>query len=243
MRYILLLFLACLILPFAVHAEDLFPEELLPTISTDPYNTLKGGQYQLELLPYKQEQDAPRPTPEKSQDTLPAKDRSTFNQYGYIVQETEGEFKISLSVSRVNLGTIAGHSTHTGSTEIRVNTTQPHSYTLTIQQKKDNDEGTWQFQPTFCDGGEQTCTPNKANEWKNEQAYGFGYSIFGLDVFPDFKNEAYFRSFPTELPTSIAKNEKIEGLRSANLTFKLVTPPSTEEGVYDTNVEIIAIPY
>lgn len=244
MRYILLLFLACLFLPFVVHAEDLFPEELLPTISTDPYNTLKGGQYQLELLPYEKEVSPPSPTPEKKQDTLLPKDRRAFDQYGYIVKETEGELTIALSTARVNLGSISGSNIHTGSSKIAISTSQSHAYSLLLQQK--NEQGrvnNWQFQPTRCDDGYDTCTSRRASEWKQDRAYGFGYSALGSDLLSDFKNESYFRIFDNEIPITIAKNDRIDGIRATSLRYKLITPPSTQEAIYNTNVEIIVLPY
>ena len=113
-----------------------------------------------------------------------------------------------------------------------------------LQQK--NGQGTiknWQFPPTHCDGGYETCTSRKASEWEQERAYGFGYTVLGQDLLSDFKNESYYRIFDNEIPITIAKNAKIDGIRTTSLHYKLITPPSTEEGIYNTNVEIIALPF
>ncbi|MBP7967526.1 hypothetical protein KAZ66_04605 [Candidatus Woesebacteria bacterium] len=240
MRYILLL-ISIFCIPLQVSAEDFFPDDLLPTVATDPQKTLKGGHYQLELSPLEETESAP--SKPKITDTLSIKDRNLFNTDGYILSQREGEFKLSISSSRIGLGNVVGNSDHGGDIEIAVDSDTPAAYTLfAIQQEDEDPSHPWSFQPTMCDGEKQTCTTQYAQAWTGKDSYGFGYTISGLDSPHDFKNGVYFRPLRQQFPTILANNNKMEGMRRVKMTYRLRTPPSTQEGVYDTNVDILALP-
>ncbi len=240
MHYILLLIFIFFV-PFQVYAEDFFPDDLLPTVVTDPQKTLKGGRYQLELSPLDETDNTP-PAP-KTTDTLTIKERDLFNTKGYILSQQEGEFKLSISSSRIGLGSIAGKGDHEGTIEIATGSDTPTAYTLfAVQNDDETSSQAWNFQPTLCDGETHTCTTQHAEEWTKKDSYGFGYTISGLDSPPDFKNGLYFRPLSPQFPSIIANNNKMEGIRTLKMSYKLQPPPSTQEAVYNTNVEIMALP-
>ncbi|CAN5131936.1 hypothetical protein BH09PAT1_BH09PAT1_6930 [soil metagenome] len=193
MRF-LLIFILFLAIPLSTHAQDLFPKELLPTADVDPQHVLKGGEYQLELSPLEEESKQIEKATQIV-DTLSPEQRKEFTIHGYTVKQTKGEMTLSLSVGRINLGTIAGDGKHTGNIEINVSTDIPSGYTLRAVQETPEDS-IWEFTPTQCD--DATCTPQKAERWQDEKSYGFGYAVVGTDAVDDFKNEKYFRPFRGE---------------------------------------------
>ncbi len=236
MQFIIMLLLA-LAIPASIHAQDLFPKELLPTIAVDPEHLLKGGEYQLELSPLEETSTQTAP---KIIDTMTHKEREQFNAQGFIIKQKEGELTLSLSSARMSLGSIAGAGLHKGQVEINISSNKPTSYSLLTAQEMQEDSN-WNFPPTFCDGGQETCTVQKAALWENAKVYGFGYTLAGADAQGDFENKYFFRSFRVAYPLTIAGNEQIKGMRSLNMGIQLNTSPSTNEAIYGTIVKIIAL--
>lgn len=237
MRLIFLCILLFLI-PAVTYAQDLFPEELLPTIAVDPGRVLKGGQYQLELAPL--ESDQPTRSA-KIKESLNTQERKQFDTKGFIVRQSKGELKLALSSVRIGLGSIAGAGIHSGKTEIAVSTDTNTGYSLLMAQARPDENSIWRFQPTICDGMRNTCTPLSSAIWKKTTLYGFGYTLSGPDTPSDFNKGSYFRPLRVDDPVMIAGNEKISGIRTLTITYKLNAPPTTEEAIYNTNVEVIAL--
>jgi len=98
---------------------------------------------------------------------------------------------------------------------------------------------------TSCDLA-SACTQTDATVWADNGRYGFGYNIQGSDVdVSDFVDNTYFRPFPiqdTDSPAVVMSKAGIATASAATVTYKVNVSGSQAAGVYQNNIQYIAIP-
>ncbi|MBI4225503.1 hypothetical protein HY612_00125 [Candidatus Roizmanbacteria bacterium] len=172
-----------------------------------------------------------------------------FKSKGYAIT-TNGSDKdmiFSLSQSIVNLGEISPGQSRQGELILSLSTANELDYFVTLIQEYPLKNFSGQTIPaTSCDGGGIICSLSKASPWTSQSAYGFGYSLSGVNVDSDFINNTYFRSMPNQnngdSPTVIMAKKGKSSDAEAKITFKLNPPPSQPAGTYETIIDFVAIP-
>lgn len=98
---------------------------------------------------------------------------------------------------------------------------------------------------TSCDLA-TTCTLTDAAPWTDNTRYGFGYNIQGTDVDTgDFVDNSYFRPFPiqdVDEPATIMSRTGVATNSAATVTYKINVSGAQAAGIYQNNIQYIAIP-
>lgn len=105
---------------------------------------------------------------------------------------------------------------------------------------------------TGCDSN--NCTIEQAGAWSSEQAFGFGYSVAGVDALADFAAGTAWRPFvlltnqdgntASGTPVMIATNGTIGQVSNRQLavSYQVNVPELTEAGSYLTSIGYVLIP-
>lgn len=199
-----------------------------------------------------------------------------FNSDGYIVKAgfqyiySKIPFTFSLSSTKADLGSLLPSTPSTASINLTVSYGGAGQYVVTA-----GEEGplrNFENQPiddTLCDGGANTCYANIAKPWTSLSAYGFGYSMSGEDIPPDFTDSTYFRPFadlmvpenavsvmqsnnvtqnllptpnPSYTPAPVLTGTPRDITHQATVTFKTNISPLQSTGSYNTVIHFTATP-
>ena len=253
MRAVLLILLLIFFNPIFLHAQEVVPSDLLPTGNLDLKNVLENGNYKLEIKPFRPDEvDTPQL---QEKETLSPSDRTTFNQQGYLIRSVlftdsqdktsesyEGGIKVSLKNARIDLGSIPQDTLIIKDVDTTTSADSLYGYTLTAIQSEPLMSNTGdQLSPTICDTDE-LCTVNSAGVWKEEDSFGWGYSIIGKGSPTDFKSTDHYRPFKQATSVVLSQLNNVKGTNSTQLRFKIIVPQSIPEGTYSTILRLFLFP-
>lgn len=133
-------------------------------------------------------------------------------------------FTFSISNTKVDFGTLLPSSPSTGQLTLKVSFGGAGQYIVTARADGPFQQiaGSNVIPATGCDGGVNTCTITLAKPWTSNSMYGFGYSMTGQDIAPDFISGSYFRPFANAL---IPENSAVI-MQSVNVTANLTPTPN-----------------
>lgn len=98
---------------------------------------------------------------------------------------------------------------------------------------------------TSCDLA-STCTQSDATPWITNTSYGFGYNIQGTEVdTAEFVDNTYFRPFPIQnidSPATVMSRNGVATQSAATVTYKINISGSQAAGIYQNNIQYVAIP-
>jgi hypothetical protein len=91
-----------------------------------------------------------------------------------------------------------------------------------------------------------TCTVSDATPWTDTTAYGFGYNATGDDIdSADFVDTTYFRPFPIEgsdNPAIVMSRSGVATGSASIITYKINIAGDQAAGIYQNNIQYIAVP-
>jgi len=98
---------------------------------------------------------------------------------------------------------------------------------------------------TSCDLA-LTCTFTDATPWTDNSRYGFGYNMQGNDVnTSDFVDATYYKPFPIQninQPEIVMSRNSSATDSAATVTYKVNVGSSQAAGIYQNNIQYIAVP-
>ncbi len=156
-------------------------------------------------------------------------------------------FTFTISNLELNYGSLIPGTPSLLTNILTVTTGSAYGYTVKAVEdhplRLSNDVTT--IPDTSCDIA-STCTQTDATPWTAGTSYGFGYNVQGTDVdVADFVDNTYFRPFPIQnidLPATIMSRAGVATDSAATVTYKVNVSGSQAAGVYQNNIQYIAIP-
>jgi len=158
-------------------------------------------------------------------------------------------FTFTISNLDINFGSLVAQSPSTAATNLTVTTGSAYGYAVrTIADHALRIIGGAITIPnTGCDAA-TPCTITDADVWADNTIPGFGYNMSGTDVdTTDFVNSTYYRPFPIQGVDSPVVVMTRPGVATgsgsvATATYKVNILGSQAAGVYQNNIQYIAIP-
>jgi len=98
-----------------------------------------------------------------------------------------------------------------------------------------------QIPPTRCDQKKKPCTAWVASSWSNESNPGWGYHLSGPDISNGFSEKTSFRPFPLQERVPLASREHTIGERASQISFKVLKDPA-DTTTYTSLIQFLAIP-
>lgn len=163
-------------------------------------------------------------------------------QYIYQIQR----FSFSLSKTNIDLGVLTAGSHNTDSHTATITTRGAGGYQVFVYEEQPlTSVASAEIIPnTTCDTG--SCTYTTAGVWTNTAVGGFGYSVTGDNVNPDFIDSTYFKPFAdasvSEPMEMIMSSTDLATQESSTITYKAGITGVQAAGQYATNVVFIAVP-
>jgi hypothetical protein len=103
--------------------------------------------------------------------------------------------------------------------------------------------GTEEIANTLCNS---SCSTSAAGVWTDATQAGFGYSMSGDDVPPDFVNSNYFRPFANneigEAMQIVMSSNSVALDRTATVTYQAAPAGSQAAKTYETSIVFVAVP-
>lgn len=157
-------------------------------------------------------------------------------------------FTFSVSKSNLTLNNIEPNKPQTTGVGLRVTYGSAGGYQVATQALGPlrTFDGFKSIPHTICNGGKKTCTSTQAAQWNNNAAFGFGYTIIGDSITPDFVDSSFYRPFADEnrnqSPAVIMQSVNVTRASNATVTLKVNVPPHQATGIYTTVLNFIATP-
>ena len=143
------------------------------------------------------------------------------------------DFSFTISSLLVDLGNLIPNTFSAASSTLTV-TAPGQGYTVTAHAL------------TPLSSGTHVVAGVSPGVWTSPQTYGFGYSLTGNDLAPEFTTPSYFRPFPvlsaSSSPDIIMTSTQAGKNRTAELTYKVNVGPDQAPGAYSTQIVYIATP-
>ena len=168
-------------------------------------------------------------------------ERKLFEEQGYVVKSSAQDISFSVDRTQIAFGSFVTAPVQEESSATSI-TSQESGFQILMGAKGGFASANSSIiPPTRCDS-RQTCSPLRAQQWKNDQTPGWGYSLSGNDAPRDFKDKTFYR--PVSLDGSIAliKQGASTKRNAPTLHWKVVTNGENEE-TYSTVVTLFALPY
>lgn len=192
-----------------------------------------------------------------------------FTSQGYIVKagfqyiHAIIPFTFTISNTNINFGTLNPNSPATSTTDLTISFGSAGSYQVTATEETPlKTMSNYVINDTDCNGGAQICDENTANNWNNNNTYGFGYQMTGVDIPPTYTscqttygNNCY-RKFPdknsAEDPVVVMSNDNVTILsdpdpnirnkHTSTVAFKVNISPLQNPGSYQNIIDFVATP-
>jgi hypothetical protein len=192
-----------------------------------------------------------------------------FTSQGYIVKagfqyiHSIIPFTFQISNTNINFGTLNPDNPVTSPTDLTVSFGSAGSYQVTaIEETPLKTMSNYTISDTQCNGGAQICDENNANNWNNDNTYGFGYQMTGEDIpstyvscHTTYGNNCYRkfadRSSGEDYVTVMSNNDvtikndpdpDIRNKHKATVTFKANISAIQAPGSYQNIINFVATP-
>jgi hypothetical protein len=189
----------------------------------------------------------------KVTDTVGQTAPGQFGQSGYIVKSgfqyiyVKDIFAFSISNTAVNLGELTpGAFSSPASTILSVSASGAQGYKVYAYESQPltMENGVTTIPDTTCDT--DTCSETIADSWSNTAKPGFGFSMTGTDILPDFENGTKFKQFANaknfEAPQVIMQRTGYSKNRQATVQYKAAIAGNQVAGNYENTIIYIATP-
>lgn len=176
-----------------------------------------------------------------------------FDSAGFIVRAgfqyvlPKMAFTFRISNLDINFGTLVAETPSTQANTLTVNTGSAYGYSVKVLEDHALKllSGATTIPNTSCDVG-LPCTTTDATPWTVNTNYGLGYNMSGAGVdTTDFVNGKYFRPFPVQgvdSPAIVMSQSGIATNSASTVTYKVNISGSQAAGIYQNNIQYIAIP-
>lgn len=189
----------------------------------------------------------------KVSDTVGQTAQGQFNSTGFVIKagfqyiRTLIPFSFRISNLDLNFGSLVPGTPTLLSNTLTVTTGSAFGYT--VKTIEDHSlrllGGVTTIPDTSCDLS-LTCSLTDATPWTDNSRYGFGYNAQGTDVdASDFVNTTYYRPFPVQnvdLPATVMSRSGVATDSAATVTYKINIAGDQPAGIYQNNIQYIAIP-
>lgn len=157
-------------------------------------------------------------------------------------------FTFSVSKSNLTLNNIEPNKPQTTGLDLHVTYGSAGGYQVATQALGPlrTFDGFKSIPHTICNTAKKKCTSTKAAQWNSDTSFGFGYSVKGDSVTPDFIDSSFYRPFADEnlnqSPAVIMQSTNVTRSANATVTLKVNVPPRQATGIYTTVLNFIATP-
>lgn len=192
-----------------------------------------------------------------------------FTSQGYIVKagfqyiHSIIPFTFQISNTNINFGTLTPDSPSTSPTDLTVSFGSAGSYQVTaIEETPLKTMSNYIITDTQCNGGGEICDENNANNWNNDNTYGFGYQMTGEDIpttfsscqaihgnncYRKFADKSAGENYVVVMSNNdvTIKNDPDPDIRNkhkATVTFKVNIPAIQAPGSYQNIINFVATP-
>lgn len=196
-------------------------------------------------------------------DTVGQNAPGQFDTDGYVIKSGfqyiyDSLFRFSFAISslNINFGSLVPNVSSMDTNTITISSPGISGYQVLIQENHPLAvNSSTQISNTKCD--DSNCTLNLASPWVNDDTYGFGYNVIGVNqsgavtnvgTSNYFTNPTYFRPFadksavPSEISAVIMSEDQPVNKHSARITYKVNIPIDQAAGNYQNAITFIAVP-
>jgi hypothetical protein len=200
--------------------------------------------------------ETPIPTPTRTPppDTiLYGQEKEQFELEGAVIrtslpyQKNPISLEVSYSGSKVEFRDLKPNVTYEKTFVYAVTGPGLFSYQTSIFQDKQISSLTGlTIESTLCDRVRNPCSTTFARRWQLNEAPGFGYRVTGADSPLDFTDATRYRILPVlekkAPPEPLFTSAVEKGIRTGQIIFKVVPPPTFQENTYISEVTILTYP-
>jgi len=155
-------------------------------------------------------------------------------------------FSFTISNLDINFGSLVPGTPSTATTNLRITTGSAFGYAIkTIADHQLRIIGGSTTIPATSCNLALPCTIADATSWSENDRYGFGYNMNGTDVDADFADSGYYRPFPiqgVDSPVTVMSRSGVATNSAATATYKVNISGAQAAGIYQNNIQYIAIP-
>ncbi len=168
-------------------------------------------------------------------------ERVHFEEQGYIVRNNNESISFSVDRAQIAFGSFKTAPVQEEQTTAMI-ISESSGFQLIMEATGSfSSENSTTIPPTRCDS-RRTCSPLRAQEWRNEQIPGWGYNLSGSGIPKDFKNKTYYRPPSLDGIIALLKQGAPDNKTSITLNWKVVSDAESEE-TYSSVVRLLALPY
>jgi hypothetical protein len=169
------------------------------------------------------------------------------------------QIRISVDALQVHFGSLTPGILQNQETQIQFDSNLPLGYSLYLGQDQNLTLADYyqnnlpapgnrsEIAATRCDDG--TCTPTQAAVWENPDVPGFGYTVSGTDMLPDFTGGKY-RPFVNlnqvgTVPVLVAQRANLGQIlyqQKLRLRYQVGVAPNNEAGLYANRISLTVVP-
>lgn len=168
-------------------------------------------------------------------------ERKQFEEQGYVVRTKNQNISFSVDRTQIAFGSFKTAPVQEEETSAMIGSEGSGFQVLMEAKTALSSVNNTTIPPTRCDS-RQTCSPLRAQAWKDAQAPGWGYSLSGSEVPQDFKNKTFYRPPSLDGYISLLKSGEPDSNTNITLTWKVLTDGSNEE-TYSSILKFFAVPY
>lgn len=121
---------------------------------------------------------------------------SRLSKEGFSALIGDNALRVSLENTKIDLKDDPNGVGVSGKAAVKIMYTDKEGYALYLGRKSSSHSSN-SVNATGCDMGAARCFVTHARPWTQPQSYGYGYSLRGNGVLPDFVSDTYFRPFST----------------------------------------------
>lgn len=168
-------------------------------------------------------------------------ERKQFEEQGYIVRSKNQNISFVVDRTQIAFGSFKTAPTQEEESTATISSEETGFQVIMEAKTAFSSANNTTIPPTRCDS-RQTCSPMRAQEWKDTQTPGWGYNLSGSQAPPDFKNKTFYRPPSLDGYVSLLKNGEPARKTTATLSWKVLTAGSNEE-TYSSILKFFALPY
>lgn len=169
-------------------------------------------------------------------------------EQGFSENKSTNPFSFAITSLTVDFGKLVPGEPVQRTTSLKISNDSTFGYQIISFENQTLKNASGEEIPdTTCDQG--TCTQSTASIWDNPLTYGFGMrceNVKGKDCSPSFEDRKTYRQFSNfglkEDPEAIIVSLASANEKEAQVVYKINIPGSQTEGIYQNEINYIAIP-